>query len=544
AAGSTGSIPATAALLRTIAHLPNGAVVLPGLDSDLDDAGYTAIDGPEPSARAWGHPQFGLKQLVAALGIGRDEVVALGSVPPPLALRARLASEALRPAETTDAWVGFRADGPDNEAVAAALAGASLIVAHNEQEEAVAIAIAIREALEEEEANRIALVTPDRTLARRVAAELRRWDLSIDDSAGARLDLLPEGIFARLLVEALAADGEPAPLLALLKHPAAAFGLGRRECRKAARILELTVFRGRRGNCGLAGLAAALGEAREEATSEAARHVPRARRRLSPGDWDLAARLVARLETILGPIREAFAGSGPVTSIDTTARLRDALAAAVSDHAGSDNGFWSRPGGEALGRLLAGLIDGPELSLRPIEFPPFLAALMSDVSVTRPPGSDPRIHIWGTLEARLQSADLLILGGLDEGVWPAETRTDPWLSRTMRAEIGLPPPERRVGLAAHDFFLGFAAPRVIVTRAEKRGGTPTVASRWLQRLAALIGKDAGELMKGRGQTYVDLARDIDRWTKRPKPIDKPEPKPAVADRPRHLSVTEIETLIR
>ncbi|MCB1496401.1 MAG: double-strand break repair protein AddB, partial [Bauldia sp.] len=262
------------------------------------------------------------------------------------------------------------------------------------------------------------------------------------------------------------------------------------------------------------------------------------------GDWDLAARLAAALDAILGPLRDALAAPQPVASAGIARSLHDALAAAVTDHAGDDGGFWSRPGGEALARLLAGLTEGPDLSLRPMEFPPLLATLMGDVSVSRPPGADPRIHIWGTLEARLQSADLLILGGLDEGVWPAETRTDPWLSRSMRAEIGLPPPERRIGLAAHDFLQGFAAPRVIVTRAEKRGGTPTVASRWLQRLEALVGEAASERIEKRGRLYVDLARDIDRWGGHPAPIGRPDPKPAVDIRPRRLSVTEIEHLVR
>ncbi|SDB56626.1 double-strand break repair protein AddB [Bauldia litoralis] len=543
AAGSTGSIPATAELLKTIAHLPNGAVVLPALDRDLDADGFAAIGGVDTPARAYGHPQFGLKQLIAALGITREDVAPLGDVPEALALRARLATEALRPAETTDTWAMFRAAGPDIRAVDAALADAGLIVAHNEQEEAVAIAIAIREAVEQPEA-RVALVTPDRTLARRVAAELGRWGLAIDDSAGARLDLLPEGIFARLVGEALVADTDPAALLAVLKHPSAVFGMGRAECRKAARILELAVFRGRRGDCGLAGLADALAAAREEAGGGAARHVPRARKRLAPGDWDLAARLVERLGAILGPVSAAFAGDAPFDSPEAAMLLREAIAAATTDHTGSDDGFRDRPGGVALARLLEGLIDGPSLAMKPAEFPPFLATLMTDVSVTRPPGTDPRIHIWGTLEARLQTADLLILGGLDEGVWPAETRTDPWLSRAMRAEIGLPPPERRIGQAAHDFMQAFAAPRVLVTRAGKRGGTPTVASRWLQRFDALVGKAASERMTSRGALYVDLARQVDRWDKPPQPIRKPEPKPAIADRPRSLSVTEIETLVR
>ena len=171
---------------------------------------------------------------------------------------------------------------------------------------------------------------------------------------------------------------------------------------------------------------------------------------------------------------------------------------------------------------------------------------MADVAVTRPAGADPRIHIWGALEARLQSVDLLILGGLDEGVWPAETRTDPWLSRAMRAGIGLPPPERRIGLAAHDFLQGLAAPRVIVTRAEKRGGAPTVASRWLQRLRALVGKDAAAAMAARGDALRRIARA--RSTRRRR---RPRPDAASARRSRRwprgrrsLSITEIETLIR
>ena len=144
--------------------------------------------------------------------------------------------------------------------------------------------------------------------------------------------------------------------------------------------------------------------------------------------------------------------------------------------------------------------------------------------MSRPAGADPRIHIWGTLEARLQSVDLLILGGLDEGVWPAETRTDPWLSRAMRTEIGLPPPERRIGLAAHDFAEAFAAPRVILTRAEKRGGAPTVASRWLQRLGALAGEDA-VLPHARPRRRLCRARPRHRPRRPAGPCRSPRPAP-------------------
>ncbi|WP_421725161.1 double-strand break repair protein AddB [Bauldia sp.] len=542
AAGSTGTIPATAALLKTIAMLPTGAVVLPGLDGDLDTAGFAAIGGIDTPAQTQGHPQFGLKQLIGALGVTRDDVLPLGSMPAPLVTRARLASQALRPAETTDHWTQFRDTGPEPEAVDDAMAGVGLIVAHNEQEEAVAIALAIREALEAETA-RVALITPDRALARRVAAELRRWDLAIDDSAGARLDLLPAGVFVRLLAEALVSDGDPVALLSLLKHPLAAFGLSRSDCRRAARILELALFRGRRAHDGWAGLKPSLEAAREEIESGAARHVHRARRRIPADDWDLAAALTETLGIVLGRPAEALKAQDTVSAGEAATVLLEVIDGAVGSPDG-DAHWRDAAGSEPATTLLTGLAEASRLSLTPAEVPAFIATLLSDVSVTAPPGADPRIHIWGTLEARLQSADLLILGGLDEGVWPAETRTDPWLSRAMRAEIGLPPPERRIGLAAHDFAQAFAAPKVLVTRAEKRGGTPTVASRWLQRLGALIGTEAETKTRDRGQTYVALARDLDRWDKQPEPVRRPDPKPSVPARPRQLSVTEIETLVR
>jgi ATP-dependent helicase/nuclease subunit B len=541
AAGSTGTIPATADLLKAIAGLPQGALVLPGLDQDLDESAWNAIG--ETGAASVGHPQFGLKQLLARLQLGRADVTPLGAVPAPLAYRARLASEALRPAETTDMWTAIRTGFVEPRALDASMAGVAYLLAHNEREEALAIAIAVREALETPGAT-VAVITPDRALARRVSAELGRWDLKVDDSAGARLDLMPEGVFARLLAEALAEPAEPARLLALLKHPFAAFGMDPRDCRKAARVLELAVFRGRRGHGGIARLGEALAAARAEAEAEGARHIPEARKRLAAYEWALAARLAVNIQTILGSV-EAELQQAPVIATALAARLLlDALTAAATDDKRGDTGLFDGAGGEALATLLTGIEEDSTLAVAPAELPAFLATLMAEVSVTRPAGADPRIHIWGTLEARLQSADLLILGGLDEKVWPADTRTDPWLSRAMRTEIGLPPPERRTGLAAHDFAEAFAAPRVILTRAEKRGGAPTVASRWLQRLFALAGEDAVLPMRTRGNVYVELARDIDRPAGRPVPIARPAPTPPVEHRPRSLSVTEIERLVR
>ncbi|HVY19237.1 MAG TPA: double-strand break repair protein AddB [Bauldia sp.] len=535
-AGSTGSIPATAALLRAVARLPNGAVVLPGLDQHLDDAGWNAVGaGEDAPAATYGHPQFGLKQLLTAIGIERDAVAPLGAPVPAAQARAVLLSEVMRPAATLEKWAHGASTAPGS------LDGLDLIVARTEQEEATAIALAMREAVETP-GRTAALVTPDRTLARRVAAELARWNLVVDDSAGTRLDREPHGVFARLLLDAAASEADPVKLLALAKHPFAAFGMARAECREAARALELALFRGHRIAGGIGGLATALSAAY---AARSDRHAAAARRRLKQWHWDRAMHLAARLASCLAPLEEASTKGASAAEIARL--LAAALVLAATDHKGADDLLWQGQGGAALAELLEGVADDPEaaaLMLGPADAPFFFGALLADIAVSRPTAVDPRLHIWGTLEARLQSVDVLVLGGLDEGIWPATTRTDPWLSRAMRAEIGLPPPERRLGLAAHDFMQGVAAPQVIVTRAEKRGGAPTVESRWLQRLRALAGKAAVDTIASRGRRYLDWARSLDVADKPPTLTPRPEPKPPLAARPASLSITEIETLIR
>ncbi len=333
-------------------------------------------------------------------------------------------------------------------------------------------------------------------------------------------------------------------LLALLKHPFAAFGMRRDECRRAARILDLAVFRWRRVTGGIAALPEALEQSRRETDDPEVRS-PRARQRLRDWQWDLAARLAATLAATLGPL-EARLAEGPVSTTEAATLIAAAYDAATRDAGGEAPADAARRGGAALTVLLAELADPatPPLAVHREELAVLFGALLSEVAVPGLPGEEPRVHVWGQLEARLQSADLVILGGLDEGVWPAATRSDPFLSRAMRAGIGLPPPERRIGLSAHDFAEAIAAPRVIVTRAEKRGGSPTVASRWLQRLEAVTGKAAADAMRARGDRFVMLARRLDEVEGAIAPTRRPEPKPPLEVRPRRLSVTAIETLVR
>ncbi len=548
AAGSTGSIPATAHLLATIARLPTGAVILPGLDRDLDEPSWSAIggrpaggptSGTPPTGRSEegratpSHPQYGLKQLLGEIGVTRESVAELAP-PGAFAARGKLLSEMMRPAETTELWSTRALPDP-----APALDGLAVLVARNDREEALAIAFALRQAIEDPGVT-AALVTPDRDLARRVSAELARWDILADDSAGASLAETPPGIFARLFAEAVAAPGDPTTLLALLKHPMSAFGMDRAACRAAARALELALMRGKALPVDLATLPDAIAATR---TGEIRRRDGASR--LAANDWDAAARLAARLAAILAPLQAAEnPGARPPDLATLMSLLLPAIRAAASDDTGSEAFLWQGAAGESLARLLGELAErGAELDIARADLPSFLTAVMAGARVSRPPVPGARINIWGVLEARLQSADLVILAGLDEGVWPAETRTDPWLSRTMREQLGLEAPERRIGLAAHDFAEALAGPRVLVTRAERRAGTPTIASRWLQRLFAVVGTDAAKELTERGARYLAWARHADA-ARLVQSAPRPAPRPPLALRPRGLSITEVEVLIR
>ena len=155
----------------------------------------------------------------------------------------------------------------------------------------------------------------------------------------------------------------------------------------------------------------------------------------------------------------------------------------------------------------------------------------------RPPGES-RLFIWGLLEARLMQADLMVLGGLNEGDWPKLPETGPWLSRPMRAQLGLSAPERRIGQAAHDFVQAASGPRVLLTRAGKIDGTPTVAARWLRRIETLCGK----LPRDEGNRLLEIWTALDTGPNAPQPVARAQYAPPVSARPAQLSVTQIETL--
>lgn len=519
-AGTTAGIPAVARLLRVLAGSPNGQVVLPALDTTLPEEIWADLAPP--------HPQAGLRHLLAELGASRDDVqVAAAAGSPPLPIppsRFVALSRALLPAAalTAQAW---------QAPVLPDLAGLQRLTPADQQEEAAAIALVLRQALETP-GQRAALVTPDRDLAGRVAAELLRYGIVADDSAGEPVAEAPPAVFLRLLTGAVAEDLAPVPLLALLKHPLTAAGMDPALCRAAARALERACLRGQRPRAGLSGLREALDKA-------------------IPAE-PLAQDLLRRLERCLEPAMR-LAASLQVAPAEALAALIEAAErlAATDQQAGAPR-LWGGEEGDALATRLAAVQDALPLlpDQRRDTMPGLLDAVLEGAVVRSRRAlrgrseshEHPRVFIWGLLEARLQSPDVMVLGGLVEGVWPPATDPGPWLSRPMRATVGLPSPEEIVSQAAHDFVAACCAARqVVLSCPARRDGAPAVPARWLTRLDMML---AGQGAALPAHPAVGWVRLLDQPMDGPRPVSPPRPCPALPLRPRRLSVTEVETWLR
>jgi ATP-dependent helicase/nuclease subunit B len=542
AIGSTGSHSATARLLAAIARAPRGAVVLPGLDQDLDTDAWALIpDGSGQDVEAsYTHPQAALHRLLRILQVRREDVVSLGEAAPNLAMRGKFLSEALRPAESTGEWIAYRGTAGANE-LAAALQDVSLIEARDKREEALALAIAMREVLETPDST-AALVTPDRNLARRVGAELLRWNIVANDSAGEPLGASPVGVLARLAIACAASKMAAPDLAALFAHPLLRLGFSRADIARRAALLEIGLLR---SPCAGAPLSeeiigdpsAFLARAREEASGIFAHP---AMRRISGNEWQDVRDVLLRLGAQFAPLLHL---RGHIPLDQWVAAHRGTIEAIASAEDDGDEGE-DRVELDALFDELKQ--NAPAHMTFDVEsYGFFFAAVTQEIVSREEKLAHPRLQILGLLEARLIDADVILLGGLDETVWPPQARNDAFLNRPMRAALGLTPPERKLGQTAHDFVQAMGNRQVILSRARKRDGAPAVASRFVQRMAAL-GGIAWETCRERGEVYLHLAREIDRTEpdKVPPPSNRPLPRPPLKLRPKRLSVTQIETLRR
>ncbi|MEB2845258.1 double-strand break repair protein AddB [Rhizobiales bacterium RZME27] len=556
-AGSTGSVPAAADLIASIASLPNGVIVLPGLDRSMSDEDWLLLDDDafidqrsEPAARS--HPQFGLSKLLKRLQIDRSEVETLDLPASDLLVRAATISKALAPAKATDDWSEWRTNTDKNE-LGTAFSEVSLIEAANEREEATTIAIALRLALEQpgrHGQSQAALITPDRALARRVMAELARFDIIADDTAGAPLSSTLQGTLLTLMLEAILRPGDPVPIIGVIKHPLACFGMPKGDAQEAAHALELLALRGGIGEIEIDKLSDLLERRLEE--QKADRHTPQWRLSLPDTAAIQAKELADRIATAVEPLASCLLGrlaSGRGSTIklplgEWAARSGRVLEGIATDERGDLSALWSGEAGERLANMLSEVIetDGQMQADGP-QWIDIVAALTAAEAVKPKALNHPRIFIFGTLEARLQSVDMLVLGGLNEGSWPGQSVNNPFLSRSMKVDLGLEPPERRIGQLAHDFEMASGTRKLIYSRSMRQGTAPTVASRWLQRLLALGGQDFARTLRARGDVYRTWAALIDDAPSR-QVSPRPSPIPPADMQPTKYSFSEVGRLRR
>jgi ATP-dependent helicase/nuclease subunit B len=554
-AGSTGSIPATARLILAVQALPQGAIVLPGLDRTMTDADWNLI-APEPAdplrrddAASRSHPQYGFVRLLKRMGIDRSEVLTIGAVDPDLEDRADTLSHAFLPVEATNAWDAVRR-GLDAMRVEAAFADAALIEAVNEREEATVIAVCLRLALQKDDACQAALITPDRDLARRVAAELQRFGIEADDSAGTPLASTPQGTLVRLLLDVALRPGDPVAIATLLKHPLARFGVAAERLRPSATLIELLALRGGTAPADIAALSPLFDEAMARRRDD--RHAPEWQMRLTDEAMEearsLALAVAAAVEPLVGSVIRRRKGAGgystALTLSDWAERTGRALEGVAATETGDLAALWSGEAGAGLADLLRAVMEADgQIEADGAQWCEAVDALMAGGAVKPRAMRHPRVFIFGALEARLQSVDLVVLGGMNEGTWPGQTANDPFLSRSMKTGIGLEPPERRIGQLAHDLQMACGTRRLVFSRSLRKGATPTVASRWLQRLLAVGGEALANRLRESGRERLRFAALLDARPQTPL-ARRPEPKPDFALQPRRYSFSEVGRLRR
>ncbi|MEO1708706.1 MAG: double-strand break repair protein AddB [Pseudomonadota bacterium] len=554
-AGVTGSVPATLELMRAVAASPMGAIVLPALDQQLDEPSFSAVRGATPDVRHSEHPQFGLSGVLDGLGTRRDHVEVLNAEvgDGSRRLRERVFSEAMRPASTTDQWPAFAAH-VDRSALRDALRGLSLIAAPSSLDEAEVVALILRETLETP-GKTAALVSPDRLLARRVAARLKAWNIDVDDSAGRPFRKTPPGALIDLILEVASHDFEAAHLVALLAHPLCRLRLPARDIRQRSRNLELAALRAATLGRGITGLRAAIQSAHDDVDEGRRRHRSVQLMRDKPDNWTGIFDLIDRLEAAFQPIRDQLArpGAAPLSELAAAVIATAEAVAEVAPPNGADENenaeprnapLWQGEDGAVASQIFARLLD-PTLTapeIRPNQFAEFYRAVVATETVRATTPMNPRLAILGPYEARLQSPDVVVLGGLNDGTWPKLGEAGPWLNRPMRTAVGIPQPEEEIGRAAHDFVTLCGAPEVYLTRAQKVDGAPTVPSRWLLRLqTVLAGLDLADALRPSKPWLAWAAKRV--AVPEHAPCERPAPCPPIAARPKRLSVTDIETWI-
>lgn len=493
AAGSTGSILASAQLLDVISRLPNGAVILPGLDPSVDQKIWDAVDEM--------HPYFYQKRLVTEfMDIDRHSIK-LWPGTEQRNEKQKLAQFALQPQAIFDL--------SDASLDMAKINNMDFIAAENPLHEAKIIALMLREALNEPESTAM-VVTPDRILAQHIQQEMLRWDLLVNDSGGQKLNQSPVGVFMNIIAGFLNTSTPATHILSLMRHDL--FRLHAPEERRldATCLLEKDFRK---------------------------KFLPQhsLKKFAEQNDHPILTETLEVLDGFLlgdaRPLHEWLA-----------LHITCAEQMATTPNLPGTEILWKNEAGESCAQLFYKLHEAAmdhDFILSPQDYSSFIIAAMEKITIRPRFGTHPRIRILSPIEARLQDADRVILAGLNEGVWPAQVKADAWLSRPMQRDMGFGSPDRRIGQSALDFAVLFSLPHATMTWSKKRDGVAAHPSRWLQQIFAVLKKNDA-LPAIDASPYFHWARAWDE-PETLHPQGAPSFSPPNNVRPRDMRVTAVET---
>lgn len=539
-AGSTGSQPSTAKLLDTVASLENGYVILPGLDLELDDESFEAVLD-EPT-----HPQYNLAHLLKLMKIDRKDVKKLSFETNQNLTsqnRMRLISEAMRPAKTTNLWSNAKKFDED------VIKNVSYVECETQQNEALAISFLLRKVLEDKDKT-ACLVTPDRTLAKRVISNMKRWNIILDDATGKPLSESKEGNFLSLIFDFAHNDLDIYAFLALLKHPLTHCGLDYKEVKKFVRPIEKKLH----------------DVCPHDSFEHLEKHITNidaASLNVSKEDLEKFIKQNDELKGFLIKFKKCFEIDNGKNLFDLlkdddkfysfeeylNAHIKVAKALAQTDNRTGEENLWNSQEGIDLCKLLNELnsnanlifnVNSSNKGLHPYEYGELIKTFLSRTNSTNKYGTVKNLSILNSSEARMNKADVVILGELNEDIWPRQISQDPWICRQMRTNLNLPMPEKKISLSTHDFCQSFCAKEVIITRAKKIEGSPTDRSRLLMRLDTVLNLSN---LKIKTNPVVDLVNNF--YKPNPNDIVKPTGfNPPLKYRPKELWATYVEKLFK
>lgn len=512
AAGISTAAPAIARLLKTIAMRPRSMVILPCVDLDMSEPDWQALGPHEKEEGSLyqkqtheSHPQYHLKLLLNRMGFQRSEVVQLGQATP------QIPSPIGQIFCIPDATKFWRDLAPDTKK----MRNLKIVISEDSAQEARVIAIALRQAIENPK-KRAALVTPDRELAVRVAVQLKRWNITVDDSAGIPLLETPAGSLIMALAQAIEDRFNPVSLLAIAKHPLVSGALERIDWLNQVRKLDV-IWRGPAIGTGLPAMSHQLDQF---LTNERTKNI------FDPNELQIFWEQYSQILLILEKVADADLDQIFTAIISVATNL-------------TSGAVWSG----AAGRQLAQFFEELQAAgLKQLGAPGHeaIASIIKELfsgQMVRPPyGGHPRIAILGLLEARLQQSDILICAGLNEGSWPQLPQPDPWLAPRIRRELGLSGLDRNIGLSAHDLATAMGAREVILSRTTRDRSGPTVASRFLLRIQAFLGDKLAQ-----NDQLLHYAKSIDDPIDE-KRFDRPAPYPSLEQRQVKIHVTDFDSL--